>query len=254
MAEPRHRQLSAEFRDRIARGMWPEGGAIPSEAQLCAEFEVSRGPVRQALATLRSEGLLVVSQGRQTRVRQGALSQPVEVFVSFSEWAVSTGSTPGQRTVEIARRHCPERIARELQVAEGDQIVQLLRIRSLDGVPTMVERTNYVLDVGNLLFGFDTDSGSTFRYLMDHGVDLFEARHVIDAVGADQVDAEALGVPEGTPLLRELRTTRDSSGRVLEYAEDRYLPGRANFVIENQMSHGGRLALAGNTETERTTA
>src|SRR2546426_8452427 len=60
-----HRSVAAELRDRIRRGDLPVGASLPSEAQLCREFVSSRGPVRQALATLREEGLIGGGRGRR---------------------------------------------------------------------------------------------------------------------------------------------------------------------------------------------
>ena len=234
-----HENLAAEFRRRVTAGEWRDGSAVPSEAALCAEFACSRGPVRQALAALRSDGMLAGGRGSPPIVRAAIASQPVETFVSFTEWAESIGRTPGQRTLEIARRPGSAEVTRELGVDEGSHIVSVHRLRLLDGVPAMVERAHFTLEVGALLLdaaSFDPDSGSIYRHLRAHGVDLFRARHTIDAVAADVDDAALLGVEPGSALLRERRVTRSSHDTPLEYADDRYLPTQANFTIDNRLS------------------
>jgi GntR family transcriptional regulator len=57
----------------------------------------------------------------------------------------------------------------------------------------------------------------------------------LNAVGADAVDAAQLQVAEGTPLLRQRRTTRDADGDVIEYHDDRYLPDIVSFTLENTL-------------------
>lgn len=250
MNVPLHQRLSDEFRHRIASGIWPEGSQVPSEAALCREFTTSRGPVRQALAALRADRLIVGGRGRPPTIRKNVLSQSVETFLSFTEWAESMGKIPGQRTFEIARRPAGADIARELGIGPDDPVVSLLRLRLLDGEPTMVERSHFVLEAGKLLFDFDTDSGSTFRYLMESGVELHSARHTIDAVAAGPRDVDLLGIEPGSPLLRERRVTSDSKGVPLEYAEDRYRPELANFMIENTLNQ--RAAMARIHRTPRT--
>ena len=237
MKLPLHEQLGDEFRHRIATGVWPEGQPVPSEAELCREFGASRGPVRQALAALRNEQLVVGGRGKSPVVRPAVASQSVETFLSFTEWAESLGKVPGQRTVEIARRSAGPLVAGQLHVEPNSSVVSLLRLRLLDEEPAMVERSHFVAETGRLLFDIDTDAGSTFRYLQDHGVDLYSARHIIDAVAADDVDAQLLGIPVGSPLLRERRVTSTSRGEPVEYAEDRYRPEVANFMIDNTL-HG----------------
>lgn len=244
MPSPLHETLRAEFLRRIEDGRWPEGSPIPSESRLCEEFGVSRGPVRQALSALREGGHVSGGQGRPPVVIRAASSQSIDVFVSFSEWAQSAGREPGQRTLELSRRIAGETLAEALRVGQDDNVVTLLRQRLLDGEPAMVERTAFVEDVGRLLFDFDPDRGSIFRHLSEQGVTLEHAAHVIDAVGADAVDADLLGVPVGAPLLRERRTTYDADNRVVEFSDDRYLPDRANFVVTNRRTSTSRLGLS----------
>ncbi len=70
-----HVQVAAILKKRILNGTWNSGSSIPSEKELCAEFDVARGTIRQALASLEAEGYLSREQGRGTFVQwQGALA------------------------------------------------------------------------------------------------------------------------------------------------------------------------------------
>lgn len=234
-ATPRHVLIAATLRQRIADGTYPRGGRLPSEAQLCEEFGTSRGPVRQAVETLRQEGAVTVSRGVAPVVRDAVPAHPFQSLVSFTEWAVSLGRTPGQRTLELGRARADGAIASRLEIEVGEPVVSLLRLRSMDGVAMMLERSSFPLDVGRHLFepSFDPDAGSVYRHLRASGVDLSQGVHVIDAIGADAVDAEALDIAVGAPLLRVQRTVRGRDDRPLEAADDRYLPGLAAVSIEN---------------------
>lgn len=232
---PLHQQVSAELRRRIFGGTLPIGESLPSEAQLVEEFGASRGTVRQALATLRAEGLIGGGQGRPPVVRSAVASQPFSTFLSFTSWARQIGREPGQRTIEVARRRAAGEVAVALEVEEGSPVVELLRLRLLDGRPVMVERASFVEPVGRLLFDFDPDSGSIYAHLIASGVDLSVGRHTIDAVAASSVDASLLDAAVGTPLLRERRVAGSGDGSVLEYGDDRYRPDVVSFTIENAM-------------------
>ncbi|MFG2844148.1 GntR family transcriptional regulator [Kitasatospora sp. NPDC048296] len=233
---PLHQRLGAEFQRRIESGEWPEGEPVPSESQLCAEFGTSRGPVRQALAMLRREGSLVGGRGKPPVARRSAPSQPFGTFLSFTQWARSIGREPGQTTVEVARRRATPEAAARLGLTEGEPVVELVRLRLLDGVPAMLERSTFVHEVGRILFDFDPDSGSVYEELLRREVDLHHARHTIDAVAAEPGDAELLHVAVGAPLLRVRRLTTSSQGVPLEDADDRYLPAMATFTIENTIN------------------
>ncbi len=65
---PRYFQLADLFRQRIARGDWPEKHRLPTLEALAAEFSVARVTVRQAIDVLAREGLVSPQQGRGTFV------------------------------------------------------------------------------------------------------------------------------------------------------------------------------------------
>lgn len=226
--------MADELRLRISRGDHPVGTPLPSEAQLCEQFGTSRGTVRQALATLRHEGMIGGGQGKQPVVRSTAVGQPFETFLSFTAWARQLGRVPGQRTIEVARRGADPVTADVLGLEPGTPVVEILRQRTLDGEPALLERSSFVEPVGRLLFDWDPDQGSLYAHLSGQGVDLRRARHTIDAVAADETDAELLGVGVGAPLLRERRCAQDSHGTPLESADDRYRPDRVTFTIDNE--------------------
>lgn len=241
-----HAAIADDLREQIRAGKLALGAALPSEAQLCQRWNASRGPVRQALAALRAEGVVTGPQGKPPVVCTTSLGQPFDTLLSYSAWAQSIGRTPGQRTLELALRPADEIASSVLHVQQGAPIVQILRLRHLDGEIAMLERAMFVERVGRLLFDFDCDSGSIWAHLQSRGVRFTTASHVIDAVAADPLDAMHLDVAQGAPLLRQQRSTRDSDGDVIEYHDDRYLPGIVSFTLENTLD--ARTALVRNAK------
>ena len=67
-AVPMHLHVRQTLASDIARGVYSVGDMIPSEAELCRIFDVSRITVRQALASLVNDGLLIKQPGRGTFV------------------------------------------------------------------------------------------------------------------------------------------------------------------------------------------
>src|SRR5581483_7054315 len=67
--EPLYKQVAAVVRQAIADGEYPPESPLPSEAELSARYKISRPTVRQALAALRSEGLIEVIMGKGSFVR-----------------------------------------------------------------------------------------------------------------------------------------------------------------------------------------
>lgn len=68
--QPMYRQAADLIRARITAGEFGPGALLPSEAALGDRYGISRNAVRQALALLRSEGLITSEQGRGWMVRE----------------------------------------------------------------------------------------------------------------------------------------------------------------------------------------
>jgi ABC-type glycerol-3-phosphate transport system substrate-binding protein len=65
---PLYHQLKALIKDQIASGLWRPGDRIPTQEEMCREFNISRSPVRQALNELIQEGTLSSRPGLGTFV------------------------------------------------------------------------------------------------------------------------------------------------------------------------------------------
>ena len=73
---PLYLQLRMSLEQRILNGEWGYGAMLPAEHELCAEYGVSRGTLRQALAELEREGFVRREQGRGTFVTKAVQREP----------------------------------------------------------------------------------------------------------------------------------------------------------------------------------
>lgn len=220
-----------DLRERIASGQLAPGADVPTESELAERWKTSRGPVRNALAALRNEGLIETGRGRPARVRDAKALQRVDSSIPFTRWAREIGAQPGARTQELALRRAGAEKAAMFGISADDVVVDVLRLRLLDDRPTMLERLTYIEPVGRLLFDADLDAVSITEYLAQHGHYYAEADHEIEAIAADETDSRLLDVESGAPLLRLRRISRDSSGRTFEASDDRYLSDIVRFTV-----------------------
>jgi len=103
-ALPIYHQLKEIIKREIGQGRIKPGDRIPTEYELCEQFSISRTPVRQALAELVHEGLLVRLRGRGTFVNGYSYLnvRPVKAIIPEKRW-----SPPLERAVEIWNRENP---------------------------------------------------------------------------------------------------------------------------------------------------
>src|SRR6185437_10684393 len=63
---PLYFQLARLLTGEISVGRWRAGDRLPSEAEICVTYRVSRATVRQALLRLENDGLIQRLKGRGT--------------------------------------------------------------------------------------------------------------------------------------------------------------------------------------------
>lgn len=199
---------------------------------------VSRGTVRHAYALLAAEGAIASRQGARRVVLATQRTQSLFELRSFSSWARSIGAEPSGRVISFDWRDATEEERRHLDLAAGEFVLDVVRVRLLDGVPAMVERTAYPPRVGALFTVDDAESGSLTEAIEAGGFTFANAEHTIDAVAASVDDAALLGVDVGSALLRARRRSTDPSGVPLEWSDDRYA-GDASFVVHNTAAIDG---------------
>ncbi|MDE2450903.1 MAG: FadR family transcriptional regulator [Gammaproteobacteria bacterium] len=84
--------IAEQLRGRIARGQLVAGDSLPSEAQLLAEFSVSRPTLREALRVLESERLIQLSRG--ARFGATVIGPSIEAVSRYSGlYLASRGTT-----------------------------------------------------------------------------------------------------------------------------------------------------------------
>ena len=232
-ARPLHRRLADDLRGDIEAGRYPRGSRLPSEHELAGRHAVARGTVRQALSTLRAEGAIAVRRGARPVVLGPTRTQSFSELQSFTSWARGREEVPGGRVVELGTRPATDDEANALGLEPGDEVLGLVRVRLLNGRPVMIERTAFVPRVGTLVRTADLRTGSIYEHLAGHGIDVAQARHVIDAVPAGTLDAELLGVARRTPLLRDRRLGLAPDGEPIEWSDDRYRPDAVAFGVDN---------------------
>lgn len=240
-AVPAHVRLASALRDSIAGGDLLPGDTLPGDAALMQATGLARGTVRQAVATLRAEGLVQTRQGARTSVLQRPRLQPFSELLSFTAWARQQGATPGARMIELVRRAVEPPVGGELRLGEGELVWTMIRVRLLDDVPVMVEHAAYPEHIGALLIDADLECGSVYAALADHGIDVASGHHRISAIGAETADAELLRARPGTPLLRQERTVFASDGTPIEHSDDRW---RGDAIVLDAVNsvQGSRLS------------
>jgi GntR family transcriptional regulator len=235
-----YRQIADDLRRLIAGAVYPPGACLPPEAELAAEYGVSRGTVRQAVITLQLEGLLDTRQGARRTVLRAAPAQSMSELQSFAQWAARDGRAAGGLILRTKRKPASADEAAALAVAAGDPMLHLLRLRTLDGDPTLVERIIYPPWIADAVAALPRDTTSlTDALTRATGIAYGRGRHTIDAVAAGTDEASLLGIRRGSAMLRHRYVVTTASGRPFVSSDDRYKPGTMAITLDNAVAPSG---------------
>ncbi|HZA05995.1 MAG TPA: GntR family transcriptional regulator [Propionibacteriaceae bacterium] len=228
----RYAEIARYIRGLAAAGV--PGDALPSEAELCERFGVSRMTVRQALAELTTEGLVERRRGQGTFVTAPPVHRRPGVFLSFTEEMGRRGLRPSSRLVSAGLDSPRPDEVTDLGLAPGEQVVRVVRVRLADGVPIALEEAALVARLAGVLDA-DLESGSLHTELARLGVAPTRAVGTIAARLARAGEVARLDLHPGAALLVELRLLFDQSDAVFERTETRYVADR--YVIDVVHSH-----------------
>lgn len=239
---PRYREIESALRARIAT-LRP-GQRLPSDADLCAEFGVSRMTARHAMGQLAEEGLVRRDPGRGTFVAEPPTHRRANFLMTFSHEMRRQGRVPTSRIVRRVVRPPTEPERADLRVGRGDKVVELRRVRLADGDPVALETAVLAARCAAAVMAADLENGSLHESLIGAGMVPTRGRASIGAEAATPDDTRLLGVPRGAPMLVERRLILDQRGRPLERTESRYAATRYGLDVGFSMEDSGAITVA----------
>lgn len=211
--------LAELIRGRLAQeieaGRHPAGARLPPERELAERLHVSRGSVRQALSLLRDDGLVASAPQSGWFVSDVRLGEPPSVLLSFTQMAARRGGRVRTEVLDHRVREPTYDEGERLALAASAAVLDLERLRRVDGVPVCLDRSVIALARAPGLEAVDLADASLFDALDRLGALPTRTDFVVEATAADARHARHLGVPVGSPVLRTDELAHDGSGAAL---------------------------------------
>lgn len=212
----------------------PSGGEIPfpSEAELCAQFEVNRGTIRHALEMLEREGLIYREKGRGTFLRTRRVVVDLANLCSTTEDLQARGWEPGTRVLAIERLKPATHIQKALHLPEMSWVWLIYRLRLANREPISLQKSYIPFQFAPNLDQKDL-SLSLYNILRDHyNLAMASAQQVIRIRLATPNEAQLLAISAETPVFDFNRTSFDTAGRPIEYLESLWRGDRYDLFVQ----------------------
>jgi GntR family transcriptional regulator len=200
---PFYIQLMDLLRENISRGHWQPGDQLPGEHTLCDTYGVSRTVVRQALRELELEGLIYRRKGKGSFVSEpkfsGGLAQSL---TGFYQDMAERGHRPVSQVLRQTVIPAPVKIAQQLEIERGTPVIELQRLRFVAKEPIVLVTSYLPQTLCPGLEKVDFREQSLYAYLeATFQLVIVRGRRYIEAVAADESEAELLQVEVGAPLI-----------------------------------------------------
>lgn len=216
------RAACGTLRSRIGAGHFAAAGRLPAERVLAAELGISRGTLRQALARLAEDGLILPAPQSGWHVVSAPLGEPPHTLISFTEMARRRGLEARTRVLGRQARAATLDEAEQLKVPPASAVLDLERVRSLGETPVCLERQVISLSRTPGLADRELRDRSLYAELAALGVRPYRSDFSVQAGGADARTARYLEVEEGCPVLIGTESCADASGRPLILGRSTY--------------------------------
>lgn len=240
-----YKQLADHIRDQIVAGTLPAGANLPSESELAEQHGIAKNVVKQALANLRAEGLIVSGRGRLSRVRPIRLIGEERYSIGKRNYGDDHESAFAREhgvpwsEFQITRRYrvvpAPERVAVALGMPIGAQVFERQFTHATGGVMLRMSRSYLSAErfEGTILTDPEEPfwKGGTVGQLYSLGINVTRVRTEVTSREATPVEVDVLHLDERAWVLEAWRT-QYADGLPVETACHVYPPGAQLLVFD----------------------
>jgi GntR family transcriptional regulator len=225
-------QLFLVLRDRILSGCLEPGDQMPSEAELCATYGISRTTVRQAIDRLVAMEHVRRRHGKGTFVESPQPKWGLVMDPSWSRAMRTRGVEPEILPLCLERQPASELTRRYLDLT-SDTVVHLRRLVNGSGEPWAL--SEHFVDSALGLKDEELATGIVADLLAERfGVRIGDSICLyLEPVLIEAEDAELLEVTPGSAGLLVARQVRDTHGRAVLYSRSLFRGDRCRLLFSS---------------------
>lgn len=201
-----YNQVKMHLKQGLAEGRWEPGALMPSEAELVAQFGVSRMTVNRALRELQAEGLIERVQGVGTFAAQLHKISSTLSIRDMREHVESLGRKY-QLDLKLRREEAvTAKVAPRLGLKAGAAAFHSVVVHFEDDVPLQLEDRWVNPAAAPRYLEADFSNTTPTQYLLDVAP-MWEASYTIEAATPSRQDARYLKIQPTEPCLIITRWT-----------------------------------------------
>lgn len=230
---PLYYQLKNILKSRILSKEIKGNGRLPTEAELCIEYNVSRVTVRQALSELMKDGLIYRDRGKGTFVTEGVELKRPELRGSIDNLIAAAEGTR-IKVLSYQEIFPPPDIAKIFQLKKTEKVFQLDLVRSVPKGPLGYSFIYLPFALGKTISPEELKETTEIITFVEEKLrtKAHRAKQTFNVGVADKVLAESLSVKPKTPLLIIKRNYYTRKGSLMFVAISYFRPDLYKYEID----------------------
>jgi len=231
---PYYAQIKEYLRQQIAQGHLLPGTLLPSEADLCATFDVSRIVVRRALQELEYEGLIYRRRGKGSFVAEPKVhEQLVQRLTGFYQDMVDQGHRVLNHVLRLETVGADGNIGQRLQVPTDGVLIVCERLRLVDEKPVNFSVSYVPLALCAELLDADLTQRSLYAFLEERcGQPITHGQRTIEAALPTRQIADLLDIDSDLPVFKITNICYLRNGTPVEYSIGYHRSDRTLFEVQ----------------------
>jgi len=242
--EPRYARIANQLIADIASGRYRVGSLLPTEHELCEQFDSSRFTIREALRLLAEAGMVSRRPRAGTVVVSSNQREPYLQALDSIDDLLQYASGTRLRLLERGWASHQPGEADPPPIPSGEAWVFARLIRHLPGNPHPVCVTRVYLSpaFAPLSRKIASQAVPVYRQIeAQYGVRVARVEQRISACALSRDDAAVLLARTGSPALRIVRAYHGDDGRLLEVSDSLHPAGRFGYAMTIQRAGPGDL-------------
>lgn len=226
-------QLYEILKGKIEEGEWVVGSQIPTEEDLCKNYNISKATVRLAVSELVRQGYLRRQQGKGTFVCKRVMPKGISMMTSFKENMLEAGVVFSTDVLAQTVVMPTDDLDTKLNIADDKHIIYIKRMRTVDGEPVMIQESYIPYHLCPHLLREDVANKSLLELLeKKYEIKIQKVKNYIDLMNLSAGDSRLLGLPKGSALAVQLEQHFYSGETQIMYMRSMKKPDKLRFFIE----------------------
>ncbi|MFC1527561.1 GntR family transcriptional regulator [Candidatus Neomarinimicrobiota bacterium] len=230
---PYYYQLQEVLENLIDQEIYKPDQKLPSENELRDLLGISRHTAQRALKHLVGRGIAYRVQGKGTFVANKTITYSMIANLSFSAEILGLNKKVTSKVINSEEIQAHSLIKKILQTDENAKFYSIQRLRYVEDIPISIQTSYLTSKLVPGLIDKNFEEISLFKVIKeDYGLEIGKAFETLQAVKANNYEAQLLEIEEGDAVFLLERTTKLKSGETLEFVKTILRGDRGKFFVE----------------------